>query len=453
VIAAIERLSVVGRVQLALLAGSLLAAGGVLGHLSAVDPAQALAASAGAAVLAVLLPRPLLATAALAGSFFYDDYFTERFGFWNPGKLLGLLAVVALGISLLRDRRPLVWAPQVPIIVVFGGVIGISHTFARDPSASVQTVIRYVLFFGLFFIVLQVVRSARDLHVIMDVLVLAGAVAALYGLDNMLFHGWDRAAGPLLDPGDFGLQLATVVPFAAHRIRTTDGLVRIGHGAAAVVLVAAVLGSFSRASLLGLAVAAIWAIATRRLPLRVGVALVVVALGVVLVAVRAEPETIRSTFTQKQDIADQNVESRFVLWDVAFGQWQSSPVFGVGPGNFVVRFPEHASPFRHRVETTHNAYLNVLAELGTAGFLAFAAFVVVSWREVRTRARASSELRTAVAVAFLVAALGALFMTQQFYPPLWFLGAVGAALNRASTPDLGPPAATDVPGAIAPVPA
>jgi hypothetical protein len=42
-------------------------------------------------------------------------------------------------------------------------------------------------------------------------------------------------------------------------------------------------------------------------------------------------------------------------------------------------------------------------------------------------------LRTALAAGFVVAFIGAFFMTQQFYPPLWFLAALGTAVNRITS--------------------
>jgi O-antigen ligase len=83
------------------------------------------------------------------------------------------------------------------------------------------------------------------------------------------------------------------------------------------------------------------------------------------------------------------------------------------------------------VNTTHNAYLNVLAELGIVGTSMFVGFLIVSWRSLRQRFPAQPELDLlmgALAAGFVVALVGSLFMTEQFYPPLWFLAALGALL-------------------------
>lgn len=409
------------------------AAAGAAGLVVARSPVRAGQAVGLGAVLWFLLPRLTLTTAILAGCFFYDDFFTERFGFWNPGKLVGLVAGISLALSWLVDRRPLVWTRQMTVLVGLGGALLISYTFARDAAAAQQVTIRYVMFFGLFVIALQAIRSRSDIDWIIDVTVAAGTVAALIGLNNFFFHGYLRVSGPIADPGDFGFVLGATVPLALYRVATLAGPARVAAIAAVAVLIAAVIGTFARADVLGLVAAGAWVLLTGRLRIRwAGVALVVVAV-IGLSAYQVRPELIETSLAFKQKVAQQNVDSRWGLWGVAIDQWQSAPIFGVGPGNYEVRFTEFRSPFRLRVETTHNAYLNVLAELGAVGLALFLTFLAQSWLQLRQRAPNNPRedwLRSAIAAGFVVAFIGAMFMTQQFYPPLWFLAALGTATNQ-----------------------
>lgn len=419
------------------LVGAITLGGMAFATVGARQPGLVAIALAGAALLWFLLPRLALATAVLAGSFFYDDYFTERFGFWNPGKFLGVIALASLCLVLIRERRPLVWSPQVAIMATLVGSMAISYTLARSPAQAAQVGVRYAMFFALFFLVLQAIRSRRDVDDIIDVMIVAGTLAALIGLSNFLFHGYTRVSGPLNDPGDFGFQLASTVPLILYRIASTSGARRVCFAIACAVVLGAILGSFSRASLAGLAVGGAWAMATGRVRVRWGVAVLVTMALIGLVAYRLEPDAIESSFSQKQYVAQRNIDSRFGLWEVAIMEWQSAPLFGVGPGNYEVRFPEFRSPLRQRIETTHSAYLNVLAELGILGLALFVAFLGESWRQLRRRPAAGERdvLRTALAAAFVVALVGAFFMTQQYYPPLWFLAAIGTAMNKRDDRD------------------
>lgn len=408
-------------------------AAGAIGLAAAVAhrPEMVVLAAVVAAGAWFLLPRLTLATATLGACFFYDDYFTDHFGFWNPGKLLGILAVGCFAYAWATDRRPIVWSSQLWVLGGLSGALAVSYTFSRDAGAAQQAGIRYVMFFVLYFLVLQAIRTRDDIDWILDVTVAGATVAAAIGLGNFFVNSLPRVQGPLSNPGDFGFLLGSTLPVILYRASTSSGVARALRTAAGVVVVAAILGTFARADVLGLLVAAAWSMATGRLRVRWLVIACVTVLAIVAVAFRFEPDLIESNLAQKQHVAQKNIDSRFGLWGVAVDEWLSAPVFGVGPGNFQVRFPEFRSPFELRVETTHNAYLNVLAELGSVGLALFSVFLVQSWLVIRRRAsRADDHLRTALGAGFLVALVGAFFMTQQFYPPLWFLAAVGTALNR-----------------------
>ncbi|MEA3020051.1 MAG: hypothetical protein QOI47_1575 [Actinomycetota bacterium] len=396
------------------------------------QPLLVLAAAVVGVGMWLLLPRLTLVTSLLASSFFFDDFLTERFGFWNPGKLLGVLAAGSLLVTWMSDHRPLVWSRQAVVLLGMSGSLLISFTFAREPGVAMQVGVRYVMFFALFFIALQAVRRRADVDWLIDVLVIAATVASLIGLFNFFFNGYARVSGPMTTPGDFGFVLGSTVPLTVYRAAVSRGAARALRIAAALVILAAIIGTFARADIVGLTAAGAWVVISGRLRIRwVVVSLAAVAL-IGLTAYEVRPDLIENSLALKENVAQKNVDSRYGLWAVAVDEWQAAPIFGVGPGNYEVRFPEFKSPFRQKVETTHNAYLNILAELGLLGLALFVVFLVQSWGAVRRRAveRQDDWLQTAIAAGFLVALVGALFMTEQFYPPLWFLAALGVALDH-----------------------
>lgn len=76
--------------------------------------------------------------------------------------------------------------------------------------------------------------------------------------------------------------------------------------------------------------------------------------------------------------------------------WARHPLFGVGPGN--------SWPYMHRysvIDTPHNQYLNLLLELGIAGIVCFAWFIVAAFRAgIDTLRRASSGFRRNLVIAW-----------------------------------------------------
>ncbi len=73
---------------------------------------------------------------------------------------------------------------------------------------------------------------------------------------------------------------------------------------------------------------------------------------------------------------EESVTVRQQLNVAAIRLWQTSPLFGVGLGNFLVRLPE-ALPTRtiYFLQPVHNIYLLLLSEVGVVGFLFFIWFL------------------------------------------------------------------------------
>lgn len=399
----------------------------------AVAPVLTVAATLGAVGVALAVSHQLAAVAILNASFFFDNYLQGQ-GFLTPAKAVGLLALVAWvlnwGVSQLRVST------SAPLVAVAGLAVWIpvSVTAAELLDPAVVVASRYLMFFTLFFLVLQAVDGdRRRAELLVDAGVAAAGLAALLGLVSFFTSAPGRASGPLKDPNDFGFLLATVVPLALVRLqgavnRTTRGVSLV----ALPLMLAAVLTTFSRSALVGLAVAGAWALGTGRARLRWGVLAVagLVVIGAVSYAV--QPEKIESSFAQKEYIGQANVESRLRFWGVALEMWQTSPLLGVGPGNYQGRFTEF-QPFFETLGSpvAHNAYFSVLAELGLVGLVLFVVFLALSWRHLRRRFPddpATDRLQSALAAGFLVAVVGCLFLDEQFYAPLWSLSALGASL-------------------------
>lgn len=398
-----------------------------------VAPVLTVAALLAVAGVVVVTASPLAATGLLGMSFFFDGYLSNSgAGFLTPGKAVGILAVGAWAASWAVGKHEIRTSPHLWVICGFATVLALSLSAAQDSSSAVLTTSRYAMFFVLFFLVQQAVRERAQADVLLDMVIAAAGIASLLGVLAYLSGQVGRASGPTEDPGDFGFLLACTVPLALYRLGSAPAARRLLAGASLLVMFAAILTTFSRASLIGLAVAGAWALGTRRLRVRWGVLALVALLAAAGVTYLTQPELVRTTLEQKQNIGDRNVDTRLVFWQVALDQFGTSPVVGVGPGGYVSRFTEFHYPYEHEVTTTHNAYLNVLAELGAPGLALFLLFLLMSWLRLRRRMPDPDDdhLMGALAAGFLVAVVGAMFMTQQFYPPIWFLAALAVALTQ-----------------------
>jgi O-antigen ligase len=289
--------------------------------------------------------------------------------------------------------------------------------------------------------VLQTVRgNRRRADVLVTVIVWAAALASLVGLIAFFSHHVTRASGPVSDPNDFGFILASSVPLAIYQLRwRPTRWAKAGWCVALILIIACTLATFSRSALLGLAAAGLWAVAAGRIRFRWLIATLAAAVIVAGAALFVAPQLVATAFGQKAHIAEQNVQVRFGYYRVELKEWENYPITGVGPGNFVYRFYQFAPaagenlPFPSNVLTIsgEEAYLVILAEQGAVGLALFLGYLVVSWTDLRRRFPGdprTDHLQGALAAGFVVACIGALFLAEQYYPPLWFLPAVGASI-------------------------
>jgi O-antigen ligase len=404
-------------------------------------PLLALAGLAAVVVLGLILFRLDLAVAVLAATFFFNAYVNHGAGILTIDKGLGALAVMAWVLEWAVNRRPILRTRQLWLIGAFLLWTGLSIVVARNDRAALVTSLRYVTFATLYFLVLQTVRGdRRRADFLVSVAVGAAAVASIIGLTAFFGHHVVRASGPITNPNDFGFILGSSVPLAIYQVRWgATGWGMAIWSAALVLILACTLATFSRSALTGLALASLWALVTRRLRLRWLLAMVACLAAIGGVALLAAPQLVQASFGQKAHVATRNIDVRFGYYRVELNEWEHYPITGVGPGNFVYHFYQFAPgvheslPFPSNVVTIsgEEAYLVILAEQGAPGLVLFLGYLALSWADLRRRFpadRRRDQLQAATAAGFIVACVGALFLAEQYYPPLWFLPALAASM-------------------------
>ena len=112
----------------------------------------------------------------------------------------------------------------------------------------------------------------------------------------------------------------------------------------------------------------------------------------------------------------------------------------MGPGNFVYRFYQFAPPVNQSLPYPSNvltisgeeAYLVILAEQGAPGLALFLSYLALSWTDLRRRFPRDQRAGPAAGAPWPPASswlcIGALFLAEQYYPPLWFLPALAASM-------------------------
>lgn len=356
-------------------------------------------------------------------------------------KALGAVLALAYVLRLIGDRDTVIrMEPLLLIVTLLGLWVGLSLVLAPNPVESIAGTLRYALFFVFFFLLVQLVDDRAALRRVLRWFTTSVAIAAFYALWLFLVARTDyRVAGPVEDPNDFAFLLGSTLPLAGYLIGT-DRVRRPLWIAAFVVIAAAMLATFSRGALTGVAVVTIWGAFTRRVPLWVIGAGLAAAMTVVALAFTVWRPLVDVAFHQKRHIAAANTASRASLWQTALVLTAERPVVGVGPGRYPIEaFPRlRNNPIALAHPVTHNSYLETLSECGIPALLLFIAYLVGAWRLLRRVQHRAAEdgdaderrLATALQAALLFAIVAGTFISVQLTPPFWLLGALAVVLAR-----------------------
>jgi O-antigen ligase len=388
--------------------------------------------------------RPSVAFAlllALVAAFPWDDALGFPTRTVSVVKLLGAAVGVAYLLTVARTSR-LRWPAILWPVLAFLVVMTVSLVRAGDLGDGSTQALRYVLFAGFVFLVVQIVTERHQIVLVAQVFVASAAVAGVVGTFRFFTSMTGRASGPIGEANDFAYVLATAIPLALYLV-WRGGRWKPWWVAASASLIITVGATFSRGAYVGLAVALLWAALHGRTSVR-AVAAVVVCLGAIVAGLLVfQRPFVEERLNAKVAVSDENWTSRQALWEGALDMAADHPVLGVGTGLYPYRAAEYVvgEPYQIERPVAHSAYLEVLAEDGVLGLLAFLTFVVWSWvLLVQAAHRASAvddddgeHLAAALQGCWIVATVAAAFLSVQIAPPLWLVGALAVPL-LASTP-------------------
>lgn len=399
---------------------------------------------AGSALVLVVLVRPVWGLYVIPFLVPFGSVREIPVGPATVGGLEALLGLVlaawlAQGVA----RRELRFTPPpllVPWVAWLGAML-VSVLGALSLGSSVKELVKWGEMAALYLMAWHELRR-RDVLVVLAAMLVAGALAALQGIYQAAFHVgppgflfplagrlWLRAYGTFMQPNPYGGYLGLTLPLAYGLV-----LVALLHAgrevrrpvSAALVVLAIISGglmvlalffTLSRGAWLG-AAAAVLAVSVL-LSRRALVISALVAVGggvfVALGGVRALPAVIQERLTdflpyvglvdiRRVEITDRNfaVIERLAHWYAAVGMFADRPWFGVGVGNYAAVYPAYRiPPWDDPLGHAHNIYLNVAAETGLVGLVAYLLFWLAAFRLAWHAVRRTEGVWRGVAVGCL----------------------------------------------------
>ena len=381
-------------------------------------------------------------------------------GYMNPHRLtwgfaydfpfamvVGVATIAAWLFS--REPKTVPWHPLVLLLAIFAAWVSFTTLFAAYPDQAQwkwDRTIKILLLNG--FVTLGLITTRQRLDALIWVIVLSlGFFAAKGAVFTLLTGGIYRLQGPagsfIADNNQFGMALLMTIPLVRYlQLTAQSRWMRLGLLVLIVCFFVAVLGTYSRGAMVGLAVTVVALVVKSRHRMRLAL-LAGIALAA---AVQFMPEhwhdRVASIFAYEEDASAQ---ARLQSWRYAFEVANEHPV--VGGGFEIFRGNKASTSAGYR--SAHSIYFEVLAEHGYVGlaiFLALGLGAYVSAGSVVRRAREHGELSWAADLAAMVQvsvaayAVAGLFLnlaTFDLYYHLVVIVVITQALVRKSlAPDL-----------------
>ena len=389
-------------------------------------------------------------------------------GRMQPSKIVGALLLVG-AFLVMRERSVITVLRSSPArwVGVFVALALLSVPGAVWPGGSVEFLTHEFWKTLVFFVIAATAWCDRGTlwrSVVTLVASTAVVAVALVVGDAQAMQG-RVYVGTSLDPNESALRLLVVIPFALYLASQGRYWSLVG-GASALVMVAGVVQTGSRGAFLGLVVMGVWLLHRARGRWRwLSLAAVVGGTVVVALTVRGVArERLSTVLHLGQDYNVTYQEGRLPIWKRGLGYMADHPLLGVGVYDFPVAEGVLSEKRRQttrgvKYSDAHNIFVQVGAELGVIGLLAFAGMLWTAaggCRRVRRLARlaqsanaplakAEASLATAALGAMVGLVVGGFFLSVAYDPVVFFVTAICIAVRLGSP--LGPPAA---PAVIAP---
>ncbi len=343
-------------------------------------------------------------------------------------KLPPALLIAAWAAVRLRRREMPQAHPVHAVLCAFTVLVLASAAVHAGGPFTAEYTVRWLPFVAVAVVLIDLAATEVPIRALLVAAVAGATVAGAGALYSLVVAGAARATGPLADPNDLAFVLVTALPLLAGVLPAVPAPRHVlAVTVATAVLVAGAAATFSRGGALALAAAVGWLALRRALSLKV-LAGAIAAAGVT--ALLAGPHLAQS-LREKSFIAESNVDTRELRWQAAARMLAEHPVLGVGPGGFRAEYAaaSHNAELAEQTPVAHNMFLEVAAELGLPAFCLFLVLIATAMVASERVLRSTRDRRPMVAVqaSLIAVAIGAVFLSEQYYLPLWLLVAVAVA--------------------------
>jgi len=358
--------------------------------------------------------------------------------------LIGISIIKWLGIASCAcalmhfPDRAIYFGPKMPresgAFLALFGIAALSYAaLSRPETISFQPMSSYTSFLLLFVVTTCLVDSTEKLYKTMLVALVGSAIAALY-----VIREYQASGGLQVRPGYIAgdsnyfatcslLALPIAFCFARREESRTERFVCIACGA--LILVAFTLAS-SRGGLVGLCIEIAYMILRSGRSRRIAILAAVILMPVL----QFSPVSPLGRMLHPEYGDGLATQIRRDFWRVGFALIREHPLTGIGLGNFTSYSLSAAPGVAARHGMACNTFLEIAAELGVTGLLAYC-WVSAAALYSAERLRAEGKRRKDVLLFYIGEAMqagllgflgAAMFVSAEYQKPFWVMVALAA---------------------------
>lgn len=400
--------------------------------------------------------RRVVATPGRHGAAFAGVYLFTLLLYARPNDLfpfLGsfpLVKIVAISITLIyiiskinAGERITLWATEIAMLFVIAllGVLFMPISASPKDSYDVLTD-PYLKTVVIFVLMINLIDTRRRLLVLWKLVVICGAVLGFgaiksyakgeFTLQGLRIEG--LVGGIFGNPNDLATALDLLLPFAIVLVMVSKGVARWIYLFCAAAMAIGVLVTFSRGGFLGLIALSgvlLWKLGRGR---RFKTLLVTAVVCGLMFGVMPGGYANRiTTIFNIEDDKTGSAQERRALMELAARMAIRRPIVGIGMGNFHI--------YSIHEKEAHNAYLEIAAELGVIGLLAYLYLIFkplssLAHLERETKKMQSKEeaemywLSACLQAAFVAYMVCSFFASIQYLWYLYYTAAYAVALRQ-----------------------
>jgi probable O-glycosylation ligase (exosortase A-associated) len=369
--------------------------------------------------------------------------------FLRPGETLGIPLVtkasagavlVSLIVNIALKKRIAPWTALNITMLAFFAAVSLSAVNAFWLGGFIESwqyALRLIILFLLIINLIDSPEKFRQLGLVilfLTAFVCVLSVKEYFAQGGTGFRTSGITGGMFASANDFAQIVDMFLPFPmllfSHVRKAFHKL--IFAGMVALGLMALVMTG-SRGGFLGLlAVFFVLTWRSSRKVVLVFMAIIIIGAGLIF----APPTYLERIQSITEYEEDQSASDRIEAWKAGLRMFQSSPLTGVGAGCFNASSEQYG--FEHDL-VAHNTFVSVLAEMGAVGIVTFLLLFYFAFRgcdRVRRRLESLNQknswpylISTALTASLAAYMVTAFFLTTTFYPNIYMLLAMCAALE------------------------